>query len=228
MRQGRFCAAQQVLLSVALPSFGRVRSLEVSGQRVMKLLEVMEEFDTLLSDKSDPRGPGFAGAQPDAAGGDCCGREPRELRSGELVKDRPAKSIEFDRCAIYTPDGMRLLMDETSLSLPEGESCLVMGPSGVGKSSLLRVLGRLWPMFRAPHDLKKAASWTRSPPPSTRLRLSATRLLLRAWSPRRVRGPSVIVPYCSVGACLLSNSWSSWAKAWAEERLLPLAAALHL
>ena len=45
----------------------------------------------------------------------------------------------FENCAIYTPDGDRLLIRNLSLTLKEGESCLVMGPSGIGKSSVLRV-----------------------------------------------------------------------------------------
>lgn len=50
------------------------------------------------------------------------------------------------------------------MALEAGESCLIMGPSGVGKSSLLRVLGRLWPLFRHPEDLEKAARFSRPGP----------------------------------------------------------------
>ncbi|KNC56459.1 ABC transporter [Thecamonas trahens ATCC 50062] len=44
----------------------------------------------------------------------------------------------------YTPDNVKLAT-RISFEVRPGGSLLIMGPSGVGKSSLLRVLGGLWP-----------------------------------------------------------------------------------
>jgi len=45
---------------------------------------------------------------------------------------------------VSVPKTRRLLIDQLSCSLKPGESLLIMGPSGAGKTSLLRVLCGLW------------------------------------------------------------------------------------
>merc|ERR1712159_978126 len=109
--------------------------------RITAALDAMEAYDM------------FAKKERGGARSYCCYRvKVEKLESGPLAQVTQAHDVEFSHCTIYTPDGDRLLIKDISLQLKEGESCLIMGPSGIGKSSLLRVLGLLWPLFRAPSD----------------------------------------------------------------------------
>ena len=44
-----------------------------------------------------------------------------------------------------TPDG-GVLFNDMTFTVQRGQRLLVMGPSGVGKSSLLRIIAGLWPV----------------------------------------------------------------------------------
>lgn len=57
---------------------------------------------------------------------------------------RDAAELTMEDVSVVTPTGQQLFR-ELSWRLPAGESLLITGPSGSGKSSLLRVIGGLWP-----------------------------------------------------------------------------------
>lgn len=54
-----------------------------------------------------------------------------------------AQDVEFVKVTIKTPNGRRLIKD-LSFHVPQGESLVIRGKSGSGKTSILRTLGDVW------------------------------------------------------------------------------------
>jgi energy-coupling factor transport system ATP-binding protein len=55
--------------------------------------------------------------------------------------------IRLDRVTVTYPEATRPALHEVSLHVPDGELCLVVGPTGAGKSTLLRSINGLVPHF---------------------------------------------------------------------------------
>jgi putative ATP-binding cassette transporter len=60
----------------------------------------------------------------------------------ETVEDRTR--VAFERLTLVTPREGRLLVKELSVEVPHGQRLLILGPSGSGRTTLLRAAAGLW------------------------------------------------------------------------------------
>ena len=63
---------------------------------------------------------------------------------GIALEDDDAHPLALNRLSLQLPDGQPLVQD-VSLTLQRGERVLIAGPSGGGKSTLLRAIAGIWP-----------------------------------------------------------------------------------
>ncbi len=71
--------------------------------------------------------------------------------------DGDAERLTLEGVELDLPDGQRLVAG-VNLSLGRGDTALLAGPSGVGKSTLLRAIAGIWPFgrgeIRVPHEAR--------------------------------------------------------------------------
>ena len=60
------------------------------------------------------------------------------------IRYAESSTLEFDKVTVKTPDGLRVLVQDLSFSLKKGDRMMIVGESGIGKSSLLRSVAGLW------------------------------------------------------------------------------------
>jgi vitamin B12/bleomycin/antimicrobial peptide transport system ATP-binding/permease protein len=66
---------------------------------------------------------------------------PAELST---ISTTPSTEISLSDLSLATPKGQRLLLNDLSVALQPQQSLVIVGQSGVGKSSLLRAIAGLW------------------------------------------------------------------------------------
>ena len=128
------CVRQQAsaILQVAMVSLDAIKAASYS-RRVVGMLQALEEFQALAGEESE-RIPANV----------------RKLEASKMIDAAEGPAVLMRNCNIYTPDGQFLLMEGFSFDWKAGERWLIQGPSGIGKSSILRVVAKLWPLFESP------------------------------------------------------------------------------
>jgi vitamin B12/bleomycin/antimicrobial peptide transport system ATP-binding/permease protein len=68
----------------------------------------------------------------------------KESEKVSTIKTIEENHLAFENVTLQTPDYEQVIVEDLSLSVQPGEGLLIVGPSGRGKSSLLRAIAGLW------------------------------------------------------------------------------------
>jgi len=68
-------------------------------------------------------------------------KQPENLSTIKTIEEN---QFSFEDVTLQTPDYEQVIVENLSLSVQPGQGLLIVGPSGRGKSSLLRAIAGLW------------------------------------------------------------------------------------
>ncbi len=75
---------------------------------------------------------------------DAMEKDAENNNAGHIRMIRGGRCVILDDVSVQTPNGMQQLVKHLNATVGDGITLLIAGPTGVGKSSLLRVMGGLW------------------------------------------------------------------------------------
>lgn len=154
------------------------------------------------------------------------------LEDQDLLAYQRAQHLRIEHMDIFTPDLKRLLIPDFGLQLELNQSCLIMGPSGIGKSSITRVIAGIWPC-------KKGAQTRFERPPSEQLfflsqtpyleEVSLLENILYPVDDERIREETTMEDVLAWSKlCNFEHIWQKSLEAEGEETSIPLATVLSL
>ncbi len=83
--------------------------------------------------------------------------EQMPARSGQMQLQDPSSRLSVEGVSIVPPGDQKVILQDITFALEAGQGLGVIGPSGSGKSSLVRALGGVWQPFRGKVRLDGAA-----------------------------------------------------------------------
>merc|ERR1740121_314908 len=130
-------AQANLLFGVLLASFGSLIAdlgiIASVGAQAARVKHLMETLDHLEAGRD-------AGGKQSGNGIELSERE----GTANGVTESDDVCLELRDVALQPPHGAGLMLSKLSLVLRNGQSLLIRGESGIGKSSLLRAIGGLW------------------------------------------------------------------------------------
>merc|ERR1712096_38038 len=110
------------------------------GRKVKRGTDKFKALELIIEDDSDieaPRPRITLDVLPEG--------KPTCKRQGSVVEHTHGSDLKIDNLCLQIPGTHHKLVQNLNLNVTKGKSLLIVGPSGVGKSPLLRAVCGLWP-----------------------------------------------------------------------------------